>query len=360
MTHETATGRFTAELTDRELLDVVGEVARAVRPAAPQSLSQPQFDAYVEERRDRYPSVPTARAIYMRLNSGSAGRVTWRSIVRAACGSVNSVRQTLVAATRSTPLVPVTERTVFFALTVVARRLHAPTLAPGEYDGGRERMRLLDRRRGGALGGLLPTAAQLAQAAGGWDDALAMAGLEPRPATPKRPPAPEAVSIVQALGLYFEHQGALGSWPELKRFAEQANFALTDFAGHSWEVYLAAFRSEWGETGRWCPPGYPPHKTRVRYPMAAGAIAGLPPRVRGRWDELDACADAVLTYWGTLPGRREPTQKGYGRWAVGKPVPASSRFAQHGGFTTVKERARALRRREAQGPASPGRSRTPA
>lgn len=62
------------------------------------------------------------------------------------------------------------------------------------------------------------------------------------------------------------------------------------------------------------------------------------------WNELDACAEAVMAYWDKLPGRNEPTQQGYGRWAVGKPYPAPSAFAQHGGFTSVKERARTLRR----------------
>jgi hypothetical protein len=352
VSHETTTGRFAAELTDRELLDVIGEVAWAVRPGAPESLSQPQFDAYVDEHRVRYPGVPTARAIYMRLNSGSAGRVTWRSIVRAACGSERSARQTLVAATRAATPVPVSDRNVFFALTVVARRLDARTVSPGEHDDERERTRLVDRRRGGVLARLLPTAAQLAQYAGGWDEALVLAGLDARAQEVRRPPAPESVPVVRALGLYLEHQGSLASRPELRRFAEEADFALADDAERPWAEHVAAFRSAWEQAGRWCPPGYPPHKKRVRYSMAAGAIPGLPPRVRGRWDELDACADAVLTYWGTLPGRREPTQKGYGRWAVGKPYPAPSRFAQHGGFTAVKERARALRRRRGPGRAS--------
>jgi hypothetical protein len=44
--------------------------------------------------------------------------------------------------------------------------------------------------------------------------------------------------------------------------------------------------------------------------MAAGAIAGLPPRVGAKWEDLDVCADAVVAYTATLPGRGEPTQKG--------------------------------------------------
>jgi hypothetical protein len=347
--HDAATGLFAAELTDLELFEVVGRVARAVNPAAPDALSQPQFDRHVDEHREEHPGVPTARAIYMRLNSGSAGRVTWKSIVRAACDSGASARQTLVAATRSAPDVPVTDRVVFFALTLVAKNLNTRTVSRGEYDEERARLRMLDRRRGGLLATLLPTNAQLAQHAGGWDEALLIAGLEPRPKTIRRPAAAESVSVVHALGLYLEHHGALASRLELRRFATDANFALADENELPWDEYICSFRQECERLGRWCPPGYPPHKQRIRYRVTPDAFDGLPRRHGRSWDELDACAEAVMAYWATLPGREEPTQKRYGRWAVGKPHPAPSAFAQHGGFIAVKDRARELRRQRAAG-----------
>lgn len=106
-----------------------------------------------------------------------------------------------------------------------------------------------------------------------------------------------------------------------------------------------AVLEEWTAQGRWCPPDYPQHKQRVRYPIPSDGIPGLPPRRRVQWTDPDACAEALAEFWDTLPSRKEPTQKTYGKWAVGKPYPAPNVFLKHGGFTAVKERARRLRKR---------------
>lgn len=78
--------------------------------------------------------------------------------------------------------------------------------------------------------------------------------------------------------------------------------------------------------------------------MARAVSPGSPETLTPDQLDIDACAASRLAYWDTLPARREPTQHGYRRWAVGKPHPAANRFAQHCGFTAVKERARELRK----------------
>jgi hypothetical protein len=89
------------------------------------------------------------------------------------------------------------------------------------------------------------------------------------------------------------------------------------------------------------PPCRRPHPCQ---PKPGDLPADLSVRVGDRWAEIDACADAVIAYWDTLPRGGEPNQKGYGTWAAGMPYPAPSRFHQHGGFTAVRNLARKKRR----------------
>lgn len=347
MRHAAATGSFAAELTDLELFEVVGRVARAVNPGRPDGLSQPQFDRYVAEHRDEFVGVPTARAIYMRVNTGDQGHIGWKAIVRAACSSPHAARQTLVAAHRSEFATPITNRVVFFALNAVARSLGAKSLTPGRYDEERQRIGSGKDRKSRALALLLPTANQIDSFAGDWDTALAVGRLEPRSkeAPPGADPKPMGMDTSVAIGHYLEHHGSLPARKDLRVFAAAADFALSEPPGVLWETHMAAFRDRWAQLGRWAPPGLPPPKHRYLNPEKPAPIEGALPPVRNRWNNLDVCAESVLAYWDTLQGRAEPTQKGYGRWAVGKPYPAPSAFNRlPGGFTAVKERARELRR----------------
>lgn len=335
--------------TDTELLDAIRAVALLAVPEAPETLSQPEFDRRRADVSDHYPGLPTARAIYMRLNSGSSGRVSWNSLVRAAVEGGAAIRQTVVAARRSSPGIPMSERVVFFALRVVAGELGSPSPAPDQYDATAG---VLRRRRRGVLAKLLPTSGQLIQFAGGWDEALLLAQLQPRrrnaapPSALSRPRGrPQAVAVPEAIALYVEHQGALPTKHDLRWFAKAAGFALADDAAKPWGGFLAEMRAAWLSLGHWCPNRPPRVAERQRYQPKPGDLpADLPARVRDRWADIDVCADALNSYWDTLPRGREPKQKGYGAWAVGKPYPAPSRFQQHGGFTTVRERARQKRR----------------
>lgn len=270
------TPRATIRYSDDELLAAVRAVALAVGANAPERLSQPRFDRERATVIDEYPGLPTARAIYMRLNSGTSGRISWESIVRGALAGGASAQQTIVAGRRSTPMVPVDRRVVFFALTLVARELGVRTLGPDRYDATASALR---RTRRGALASLLPTANQLISYAGDWDMALELADLEPR-----------------------------------AREQPSANAQVT------------------------APTNAPIRSASVPVDRVT----------------LDRCVDALGSYWDTLPAGREPKQKTYGAWAVGKQnCPAPSRFAQHGGFRAMRELARKRRRASPQPRSAP-------
>lgn len=248
----TMTSSATIRYGDAELLAAIRAVALALGGTAPEKLSQPQFDRGRATVADDYPGLPTARAIYMRLNSGTGGRVPWASIVRAALAGGVSAQQTIAATRRSAATVPVDRRVVFFALTLVARELGVRTFGPDGYDATASRLR---RTRRGALASLLPTANQLVTYAGDWDMALELAELDPRPAAHARPAPvrPDTVSVSEALGLYLEHHGSLASKAELRWFSQAGGFALANDAARPWGEFVAELREVWTAAGRWCP-----------------------------------------------------------------------------------------------------------
>ena len=364
-------GQFDAVLPDVELVRVVGRVAQRALPDDPRSLSQPVFDRFVAAHRDEFAGVPTARAIYMRVNSGNQGRVAWPQIVAAGVQGEAAARQTVVAGTRSVADVAIDDHVVFFALNLV-HDCHDPDAGPfGEqvYEAIRERLIGRGRRRNRELERILPNAAQITQRVReGWPAALHIAGLaapelhEPQrvdgpaadasehdetrdvKAPPSRSratqPASRAMARADAIALFLEHHGRLPVQSELKQFAKLSRFRLAHHI-RPWGDEIAAARNRWNELGRWWPPGLAHKDQRDAVVAASGEYAEHPQR--GTWDDIDVCAQALNLYWDTLTGRREPTQKGYGRWATGKPYPAPRNFARHGGFGAVKERARQLR-----------------
>lgn len=337
--------------TDTELLDGVRAVALVVVPDAPETLSQPLFDRHREDVADDYPGLPTARAIYMRINSGTSGRVSWPSLVRAAVAGDAGVRQTIAAARRATPGVPLSDRVVFFALKLVARELDGRSPSPDQYDATAA---VLRRRRRGALAKLLPTAGQLSQFAGGWNEALLLAELEPRNgdgaarARRRRARKPAAVAVPDAILLFIEHQGTLPTTHDLRWFSKAAGFALADETAKPWPRFVAIARRKWATRGRWFPPGVVRLADRVRYQPKPGDLPDdLPARLKEL--DLDACVHALDVYWDTLPTGREPKQKPYGIWAVENGYPAHRGFAKFGGFSVVRQETRKRRRARKRG-----------
>lgn len=339
-----------ARYTDTELLDAVREIALLEAPNAPESLSQPRYDAGRTRIADTYPDLPTARAIYMRLNSGTQGTVPWSSLVKAAVTGEASERQAIAAARRANPDVPVDERLAFFALNLAAKELASRSPSPDQYDALVTRLR---HRRRHALAKLLPTANQLATFAGGWNEALILAGLVSRApagghrADPSRwEDGQRPVSTTEGIHLFLATQGRLPSRDELRAFASKGNFRLSETPRRPWQAHSADARQAWIELGRWWPARSLPRGSRpaLYEPLPDDLPDDLALQRRNRWADIAVCARVLNDYWDTLPPGTEPKQKRYGVWAVDRDAPAPSRFQQHGGFSAVREHARALRR----------------
>ena len=339
--------------TDTELLDAVRAVALLALPDAPDRLSQPQFDKRRAEVADTYPGLPTARAIYMWLNSGTSGSVSWASLVRGAVAGGVVLRRTVVVARRAAPAVPLTDRGVFFALNLVARTLGSDSPSPDQYDLTAERLR---RTRRGALAKLLPTSSQLIHFAEDWNEALRLAQLQPRvgrsetgPARAPRNRKPATVSVPYAIELFLQSQGYLPTDKDLRWFASEARFALADNKYRPWRDHVEEARTAWSGRGRWFPPRVAPFTVRRRCkPNPDDLPPDLPSRIRNRCADIEARATALNEYWDTLPPEREPKQSSYRTWAVGRDAPPPSCFGRHGGFSVVREHARHIRRRDAK------------
>jgi hypothetical protein len=360
-------GQFDAAVADVELVRIVGRVALRAAPEDPRALSQPRFDAFVGAHRDEFPGVPTARAIYMRVNSGNQGRVPWRQIVSAGLHGEAAARQTVVSGTRSLAEIGVDDHVVFFALNLTHGHHDASAGPFGEqvYETIRERLIGRGRSRNRELERVLPTAAQIVQRVpGGWPGALRVAGLAtfptdqrttaaaeetgatataptgPSDPQPRAPRTTWSMTLRDAISLFLESNGRLPVKRELEQFAKLTGFPL-QHPTRRWTDHITEFREHWAAQGRYCPPTFLPRQQRPELIIPASGDARRPRR--GDWTDPDACARALNVFWDTLPRRREPTQKAYGRWAVGKPYPAPRAFVQHGGFGAVKERARELR-----------------
>ena len=355
-TRRTPDGRFGVGHSDRDLFRIVRDVAHAVRPADPALLSVRAFNTGRPLVAERWGDVPSASAIIQRVNQGSQGKVRWPRIVEAALGTDAQQRQTLVTGLRS-EAGPLPDSAIFLALRLAARETSA-WLTPDEYLRVRERMlQNSTRRRRAALAVMLPTANQLIQAAGSWEQALAIAELAPptqpepaeqpgpaeQAARPRPRPQMNSMPIVDLICWFVKLQGSMpasrtgsgsatstaSACKQLTRpWREHAAEAHAALAAEGIDVPIKPVPIEFRrrETGRQLPPE---------------VTAGV--RRRGDWKDLDNCASAIAVFWDTLPERDEPKQRTYRQWAKGKPFPSPDAFNYHDGFTAVKERARELR-----------------
>ena len=348
-------GQFDARIADVELVRIVGRVALAARPDDPTSLSQPLFDRHVAAHRDQFPGVPTARAIYMRINSGTHGRVAWAQIVAAGITGEASARQTVVSGTRRTSPVPIDEHVITVALRTVAKHLtprDGGIVREHRYDTIRDRLIGAGRTRNTTLEAILPTAAQIKQAAGSWPNAQRGAGLPtgqgepPGAATAPSRAATAAkrrqigMPVVDALVLFVDANGWLPGEHDLRTFMRRAGLALARVQSTPWPVWIQQLAERLAQDGRQLPPKPP----RGRKPELVIPDHNLTEYVlRTAWTDLDTCAWKVVEFWDQLPRRQEPSRTRYGRWAVGKPVPSPRNFDRHGGWSAVLNRARELR-----------------
>jgi hypothetical protein len=166
-------GKFKSRYDRNALFPLVADVCRFVDPDEPESVSQPDFDK--SRAVAGHPHAPSGRAIYGRL------KIPWEEIKQIALDPTRDVNQTLAMKGREEARKLNTEE-IHFALNRIARELGVRTVSFFDYVRTREKLIAKDERRngeGGILATLLPTAHQIENQSGTWQDALAASGLEP-------------------------------------------------------------------------------------------------------------------------------------------------------------------------------------
>ena len=150
-------GLFDVIYRDQPLLEVVGQVARAIRPEQPEKISQPLWN----EKREtvgadlEYPDLPTASAIYQRFNRpGERRRVeklTWARIIElgleAAAGRDQTKRLAVGAGAQEDNF---DVRHLWFGMRLIALDLNQGGLTQGDYT--RTYKKLTERRKRGRQG----------------------------------------------------------------------------------------------------------------------------------------------------------------------------------------------------------------
>lgn len=343
--------RFSSHFTRERLRWLLRTVAKAVRPQAPDKLTQHEFDERAPGLMVELdePPPPSARAIYMRLNKGRSGkRKSWRDLVREACDeTVSDVRaESIARRERENPFID--ERHVWYALRRVAQEI-GRTPTPDRYDETRRTLIEADRRRNGddaVLEDLLPTSGQILTLAAdlGWSGACELAGLEP-------PTPAEMVIAIEPVRLaehFYETKRRLPKFAELYAHGEQLGVPIPRFKISKVRADLTAARAARGLA---TPADGPEPGTELSAAELEQLLAGVTKRRPGTsWTTdrvLDALADYMREYEAKVPLR----QKQYGAvraehgWPSNQVITRTAKELGLAGFQDVlkeaKRRARA-------------------
>lgn len=323
------------------LLRAVREVAALARPDEPASVTQRAFDD-ARQYADLIcggRSLPQARQIAHELG------LSWRDVI--ALAHEPNERQAHGLGLYGREWMSrgwLTPERIVFALRLVAGRRRATTLTMGVYDAERDVLLAADARdwlHGRRL--RLPDAEAIMGAAGGWDAALGLAGLEvgARPAQRIRQ---VIVSRLDAMDRFHDHYGEQPTKRALEVFASGNGIPLSAENKRLWSETIAEWRQRRRERS------LPQPRTSERkggrgvkapdYSKDVGAaLPGERPH-RGKWSDEEACVAWVARYLATLGPRGRSTRDGYQRWASQYPgAPSASRFAQQGGWEAVRRNA---------------------
>jgi hypothetical protein len=300
------------------LLAGVREVAALADPDDPERISQRRFDAARATSSTR--ELPTARSISRQL------RLPWRQVVAIAHEPPETHAHRLGRARTRPEQDWLTEEHIAYVLRLVARKLDAESVSPGQYRREREVMLAVDRRRARRL--RLPTDDQIRAAVGGeWDAALTAAGLSARTAH-----VGVGISTVELLERCYDAHGAQPSAEELRRFARANRIPYQPDRSRTWNECVEAWKQSRRERGLAVPDGLPPRSQRPDYARNVGA-ARAGERRRRDWSHREDCVEVVILYLAELePGARS-TKRGYQDWASGRAdAPSYSAFDAHGGW----------------------------
>ncbi len=355
-----------------QLLRRVRAVTLAANPSEPTTVSQRDFDATARANGASAPPGGAGDALPLARNIAKLLRLPWRDVVALAHEPEGSQNHRLsVKAKDRAPQDWLTPEYASSVLRLAAHRLGADTLTPDRYRAVAEELGAADRARwlhGDQL--LVPSDDQIVAACGGpaasgagggWDRALALAGLAPRPGLGDQGLAAPSPPITDLLERFHDAHGAQPTARDLKTFARANGIPYPRETTRTWNESVAAWKQRRREQGLPVPDSPPPLAERADYgavPPAPAPGVGAPAarageRRRVQWTEGD-CVAAVARYLAQLPAGRRSTRRGYHDWTREQArAPAPSAFDARGGWEAIRRKAEAAISSESGTPAAP-------
>lgn len=343
-------GRFGSSYETLDLYGIVRDVALAASSEEPTAVSETVWDR--ARTKAGHPKAPSARAICARLADANGRSFSWRDLLELVFDEDRDPERVHALRARVGEDEALDERHVSYALRRAARELGGQTLAPDAYARAREKLIAgARRRRRGAAGrlaplhqlvaDLLPTVGQIERIAGDWDQALELAGLDPRPEHGART-SERGMPIAELLDRFADETGG---WfcrrAQLLEYARDRGIVMAAPAGGTcWGEYVAAaeaLRDARGATTHGLPPPgvYPDYPGRVdggkRWPAAKPSDYWTP----------RCCVEAVKRYFDDPTTGPNHSQKRYLAWSVGRDdAPPPSAFEKLGGWKAVSAMVR--------------------
>lgn len=327
-------GRFEAKHTDRALLDIVRTVAEQADHADSQHVSQRRWNA---ARADAgHADAPHANKICDRFDTG------WVQLLDLAFTEPDSLDRRIGRLHGEQDADWLTEQYATSLLKLIAHRLDTRMLTRAAV-----RRELAALRADAGAGQLVPNEEQLLVCLGGWDAALAAAGLQ-APATGGSPPA--AQNISEILDLCYEAHGTEPTADEIAIFA-RANDIQLPRRSKLWAEHVADWKHHRRARGLHVPDRPPAKHQRPDYrrpvltPADDEPSSETSPRRRRTktWEDRDACVAAVQRFLTQLQPGQKDGRKAYVDWSTGRPgTPSASALDRHhGGYAGVRAEARA-------------------
>jgi hypothetical protein len=333
------------------LLRGVREVAAKTSPGQPHNVSERAFDS-ARATSDEYSDLPAARQIARELG------IPWAEVLILAHAPTNEQSKKLARkAQEPMPKDWLTPARIKYALRLIAERLGVDTLSRLAYDAERDMLQAADEAdwmHGRRLH--LPSASTLSRAAGGWDAALHIAGLEAY--VPPRPTVHQVVvSQLEVMDRFYDHYGEQPTHKALRDFARGNKIPMSGEGGRKWSEAVAEWRQSRidrglgqprvvGRRGRRDAQGRP--ITPPDFGQDVGAAKPGEFLYQGKWHDEELCVGWLARYLATVPTRRTtrfagsggPTARTYEAWAAQTPgAPMPKFFIQHGGWSAVLRKA---------------------
>lgn len=317
------------------LLKIVRQVAEFSPADDPRRISTRSWDT-ARQLRERFANTPAARRICEHLH------LSWEKVRELAFATGHGQRVALGHALGGEQADWLTEEYSNFVLKLIARRLGASTLTPGQYRAECEvmlRTGCSPRRRNEHLPFLTPE--QIEAVAGTWGEALAGAGLAPRHGLGGHRAHVGPTPIIEVLDRCYEHHGTQPTLGELVLFARANDIPFPrKQRGRPYSSYVKDWKDARTERGLTVPDGPPPKSERPDYTRDLGAALPGERRAKSAWADHDEVVAWVAQYLVQLKARDRVSQRAYDAWARQQHgAPWASVLKRHGGWVAVREEA---------------------